>query len=283
MNSLGGGGVYAAAGMRLWQGQVILWGRVGPTFDLDLFSPLKLADTFIKQNHTPTPRAWQLYEVDGTRTQIPRVSAEVWQTQLVPTSSDLPDLSHVQGVHLSTRGYKDEIGVINTLRKAGVTVSLEPIISSDTSDSKKAIIIDCLRLADIFSPGLNDAELLFETSSVDQLFERMAALGPHLITLRQGANGSTVYDRDADRYWQIPAVPTAIIDVTGGGNAYCGGFLTGWIQHQTVEQAAAQAAVSAALTIEQVGPPAITDARLDKAQSRQADCLAEIIRRNKHL
>ena len=27
--------------------------------------------------------------------------------------------------------------------------------------------------------------------------------------------------------WHLPAVPTEVIDVTGAGNSYCGGFLTG--------------------------------------------------------
>jgi sugar/nucleoside kinase (ribokinase family) len=67
-----------------------------------------------------------------------------------------------------------------------------------------------------------------------------------------------------------------VVDVTGGGNAYCGGFLVGWVEHGDIIQAAARAAVSAAITLEQVGPPTITSVLLVEAQGRLAGCIAQI-------
>ena len=67
-----------------------------------------------------------------------------------------------------------------------------------------------------------------------------------------------------------------MVDVTGGGNAYCGGFLVGWLEHHDVKQAAARAIVGAAITLEQIGPPTISPERVDEANERLAGSLAEI-------
>jgi sugar/nucleoside kinase (ribokinase family) len=75
---------------------------------------------------------------------------------------------------------------------------------------------------------------------------------------------------------QVPAAPANVVDVTGAGNAYCGGLLVGLVEHGTLEMAAAHAAVSAALTIEQIGPPRITPALMATAEQRLAAALATL-------
>lgn len=278
MGSLGGGGVYTAAGMRLWSDRIGLWGRAGPDFDFGLLAPLDLENVSVRANEQPTPRAWQLYEEDGHRTQIPRISAEVWWTQLGPTPADLPPLAGIRGVHMSTRGLEAEPEVVAKLIEAGLTLSIEPIIGADTPARQRDTMFECLSLADIFSPGLADARHLLGERPERELLARFAKMGPRLIILRQGARGSLVYDRDTDHHWLVPAARAHVVDVTGGGNAYCGGFLVGWVEHGDVVRAAARAAISAAITLEQVGPPAITPVLLEEAQARLAGCLAQINR-----
>ena len=277
MSALGGGGLYAAAGMRLWSPQVDLWGRVGSDFDFDLLTPLDLVGQSIRTNERVTPRAWQLYEEDGARTQIPRIAADDWQAQLMPTLADLPAMTGVHGAHMIIRGHQTEPEVVARLAEQGLTVSLEPIVDADTTPQERETLFACLRLAHIFSPGLTDAYGLVGERPNTELLTVFAEMGPRLILLRQGAIGSLVYDHHSSCTWQVPAAEANVVDVTGGGNAYCGGFLVGWVEHGQVKQAAAQAAVSAAITIEQIGPPEITPARLIEAEQRLARCLLEII------
>ena len=276
MSILGGSGAYGVAGMRLWSSQVGLFSRVGPDFELDLLSQLGLAQTAVQTNALPTPRAWQLYEEDGTRTQVSRISDDAWWAQLIPTPDDLPPLDGIQGAHLPVRGRDVEREVVDTLTKAGVKLCIEPIVHEKTTDQQRQIILDCLRAAEIFSPGLADVPLLVGERPVVEFMNMFAEMGPRLVALRQGAEGSLVYDRVANQYWQVPAAPAKVVDVTGGGNAYCGGFLVGWLDYNDVRQAVARAAVSAAITLEQIGPPTISPNRLDDAINRLAGSLAEI-------
>lgn len=276
MSQLGGGGMYAAAGMRLWSEEVGLLARVGPDFDFGLLAGLRLDESAIQVNERPTPRAWQLYEESGLRTQIPRIPPADWQAQLTATPASLPPLPGLRAVHLAGRGNLVERDMAAHLSKMGVMVSMEPIVEDGIEPHHRQVIFETLAFVDIFSPGLKEIAMLLGESALAPALKRLAELGPALITLRQGAAGSLVYERDTDRAWQVPAAPASIVDVTGAGNAYAGGFLVGWGEHGQIELAAAQAAVSAALTLEQIGPPTMTAARLAEAQQRRESILAQI-------
>ena len=276
MNRLGGGGLYAAVGMRLWSNRVGLFARVGPDFDFSLLADLSLDGGAVRVNTRPTPRAWQLYEEDGTRIQIPRVSDADWQAQLKPTLDRLPRLKTLRGIHMAGRGHRVEREVVAAVADSGTTLSLEPILEKGDSRQRRNAILDLLPYVDIFSPSLSDAYLLLGERPIVELLTALADRGPRFVNLRRGAVGSVVYDRVTDCAWQVPAARANVVDVTGAGNAYCGGFLAGWGENGSVEQAAACAAVSAALIIEQIGPPAITPPRLTAARQRQIDCLAKI-------
>ena len=53
----------------------------------------------------------------------------------------------------------------------------------------------------------------------------------------------------------LPAVPTTIVDVTGAGNSFCGGFMTGLGDDLSPLEAGLRAAVSASFALEQIGLP----------------------------
>lgn len=93
-------------------------------------------------------------------------------------------------------------------------------------------------------------------------------MGTPLVALRLGAAGSLVGTATGD-FYRIPAVPpAALVDVTGAGNAYCGGFLVGLGRGDQPVMAAARAAVSASFAIEQIGVPHFDAAKLAEAERR---------------
>ena len=59
-----------------------------------------------------------------------------------------------------------------------------------------------------------------------------------------------------DRIVYVPAVaPRALVDVTGAGNAYCGGFTVSLARGYDAHESALRAAVSASFALEQFGVP----------------------------
>jgi sugar/nucleoside kinase (ribokinase family) len=82
-----------------------------------------------------------------------------------------------------------------------------------------------------------------------------------------GATGSILGTSSGER-WQIPAVPARIVDVTGAGNAYCGGLVVGLAQRDSYFEAALRGAVSGSFAIEQFGIPAFNAASPAEASAR---------------
>jgi sugar/nucleoside kinase (ribokinase family) len=53
----------------------------------------------------------------------------------------------------------------------------------------------------------------------------------------------------------IAAVPVPVVDPVGAGNAYCGGFLVGWLETGNLRLAGRYASVAASFLVEQYGLP----------------------------
>ena len=70
--------------------------------------------------------------------------------------------------------------------------------------------------------------------------------------------------------------PTAVVDVTGAGNAYCGGFIVGLGCGDEPGWAAARAAASASFAIAQIGVPRFDSEKIAEAQRRLDWALARI-------
>jgi ribokinase len=66
----------------------------------------------------------------------------------------------------------------------------------------------------------------------------------------------------------VPAYPAKVRDVTGAGDAYCGGFLAGLVQTHAPLEAALRGTVSASLVIEGVGAMYALDSTPGLAEAR---------------
>jgi sugar/nucleoside kinase (ribokinase family) len=276
MGLLGGAGLYAAIGMRLWTPDAMLISAVGEDFDRDALRPHGLDDSGLFYTGLPTPRAWQLFEEDGRRTQIFRVPEDEWQAQLVlgPSPQTLP--ATLEGAHYLGRGDVREEAMTRALRAAGVRLCAEPVINHVLEPEEEATLRRCIAHYELFSPDMNEAVLLVGERPIIEQLRAIADLGPRVVALRRGAAGSVVYERDADRFWRVPAAPARVVDVTGAGNAFCGGLLVGWCETGDLRRAAAYAAVSAAITIEQDGPPLIDEGVMADAGRRAEAILPQI-------
>ena len=109
MGRPGGGGLYAVSGMRLWQENVVIYAAVGRDFDAGSLSEIGLDGRGLIVNERPTPRAWQLFESDGTRTQIPRVARDDWHAQLVELVEAVPLDPAIRWAHFLGRGQHDRV------------------------------------------------------------------------------------------------------------------------------------------------------------------------------
>jgi len=292
MGVLGGGGPQTALGMRLpalagWSerssvGLIAGVGRDLPESAIEWLKAVGVDLTGVNQGELPTPRAWQVLEADGRRTQVWRVRGRVVGAQLGRTLERVPPAYRgARGFHLGIHPDEPNHEFINQLRdlrsqttdRRAPLVSLEPFKPARFAcpPSDEALRQLC-GAADIFSPNLVEAQSLVGSGAPDELARRLADAGARIVTLRMGAEGSLVHSKDDKTQLYVPAVPTTVVDPTGAGNAYCGGFLAGYVQAGDVLTAARYGTVAASFLVEQVGLPPITE-RLSAEANRRLHLL----------
>jgi sugar/nucleoside kinase (ribokinase family) len=123
----------------------------------------------------------------------------------------------------------------------------------------------------IFQPSEEELRALFwgETNDLWEMARRVSEFGPQIIVVKRGSHGQLVYDVPGNHRYEIPAYPSRLVDPTGAGDAFCGGFLAGFQKTNDPLQSALYGSVSASLKIEGSGPfyalgvlPGLAEARL---------------------
>lgn len=121
-----------------------------------------------------------------------------------------------------------------------------------------------------FLPSEEEVRSLFHGRSQDlwEMAEALAAYGCEIIVIKRGEGGQFVYDAAAKARWEVPAYPARVVDPTGAGDAFCGGFLAGYRQTYDALQASLYGNISASLVVEGSGPFYALDALPGLAQAR---------------
>ena len=123
----------------------------------------------------------------------------------------------------------------------------------------------------IFQPSEDKLRALFwgETNDLWEMARKVSEYGPQIIVIKRGSHGQMVYDVLGNHRYEIPAYPSRLVDSTGAGDAFCGGFLAGYQKTNDPLMAALYGSVSASLKIEGSGPfyelgvlPGLAEARL---------------------
>lgn len=278
MGLLGGGGPQTAFGMRLWVEGVGLAGGVGrdlPPEAENWLQKMNIDTRGLRRSTAwPTPRAWQVLEDDGRRTQVWRIPGPAIGQQLGRSPDKLPpDYHQARGFHLGVHPEEPDLDFIKALRDKGAVVSIEPFRAAQrplTGDEVRALV----SAGQIFSPNVAEAESLVGPAEPDELIRRLVQAGAQIVALRQGAGGAIVHHAASGETWPIPAVKATVVDPTGAGNAFCGGFLAGWLQSGNLRRAGQCGAVAASFLVEQVGlpppkPEIFTEARRRLAAMQQ--------------
>jgi sugar/nucleoside kinase (ribokinase family) len=260
MGVLGGGGPQTAWGMAAALGSgatVGLVAGVGADLDEAVLAPIRAAGIDlggVRITDLPTPRAWQVIEFDGQRTQVWRVPVHTLGAQLARGWEVLPPSYRSArafhwGIHAGEGGALD---FARELRGQGRRVSLEPFKPPDrrlTDDEIRAVLDAC----DVFSPNWREATRLVGSDDYRTAIGRFRALGCRLLALRRGAEGADVWDLVEGRGVHVPAVQTTVVDVVGAGNAFCGALVARL--DDGLAEAACHASAAAAYLVEQVGLP----------------------------
>lgn len=299
----GGNLIYAAAGFGVWEpkNMVGLISRVGEDYPrewlvefnvrgfdihgirvlpeaIDLRSFYVYSDIYTRLNEDPVAHFARLQQpfpkalLNYTRMRNTNDS----RTQLAQTSlrqSDIPpDYLDVVAAHICPIDYLTHSLLPAVLRQNGcTTVTLDPSVGFMTPtfwDDVPALVSGLTA----FLPNEEEMRTLFQGRSTDiwQMMETIADYGCEIVVVKRGERGQYLYDKATKTHWEVTAYPARVVNPTGAGDSFCGGFLAGYQQTYDPLQALLFGSISASLTIEGNGAfyaldalPGLPQARLE--------------------
>lgn len=271
----GGGSTHAIVGMKVWAEEVGIAAWVGnnlpPAMEADLARHFDLSGVI--RRDLPTPRAWQLFEADGRRVEVFRTDMSTF-VKNSPGPDDLPDAYwRARGVHFQNDVLNNFPLWVDRFHANGSGPVVWEPWGELAVPQNRMMFGECMALVDAVSPNLIEGQTLTGLQDAEEVAHALVEDGARLVVLRLGAEGSLCMDARG-RMARIPAVRVErIVDVTGAGNAYCGGFLVGLAETGDLVQAACMGAVSASFSLTQFGALYPLDGVRQRARARLADLL----------
>lgn len=196
------------------------------------------------------------------------------RTRLSATSirlGDVPDLYLDAGAaHLCPVDYLTHSLLPALLRQSQIsTITLDPA-AGYMNPTYFNLVPALVTGLSAFMPSEEELRFLFQGRSNDlwEMMEALAAYGCDLIVVKRGEGGQALLDAAAHKRWEIPAYPARLVDPSGAGDAFCGGFLAGYCSTYDPLEAALTGNIAASLAIEGSGPFYALDALPGLAQAR---------------
>ncbi len=299
VDTLGGNLVYAASGLGLWETGIGLIGRVGNDFPQEWLDQLKRKGLDQRGIHVlPQPIDLRLFVAYLDKDTVqwdnplnvfnklglpfpkglldyhyvsPDIDSRSRLSALTLRLSDIPsDYLDATAAHLCPLDFLTHSLIPSVLRQGHITT-----ITMDPSKGymNPAFWDDIPALLNGITAFLVSEEKirnLFQGRASDlwEMAEALSSYNCEIIVIKRGERGQYLYDNASRSRWDIPAYPSNIVDPSGAGDAFCGGFLAGYRQSYDPLSAALHGNISASTTVEGQDPFYTLDTLKGLAEAR---------------
>lgn len=277
----GGGALYSAIGASLWAESAIC-STVGADYPQVLLNKINSFGIDISAINQTTECGslglWLLYESSGDRHQFEKASGGKFD-QLDALRPSLVNFSNsVAGFHLAPQSSSGHRSALEQVKDLPGMITLDILVESYI-DTSVYLQPEFLNRVDAFLPSNYEVLALWGHDDAPKLRKQLHLLGfKGVLVIKRGPDGVDVVSSNG--VVNVPAVNVNVLDVTGAGDAFCGGFLAGLISSGDPITAAAQGVVSASFIVETRGAvAALNSLNKEKAQNR-FDNVIKSIRRN---
>jgi len=275
----GGNSIYSALGARLWSGGVGVVSCIGPDYPPPFLDSLRASGLDLrglKQVSCPSQHLWLLYEPDGSRQFVFHKSSGRTETGIEPLPEQIPeDYLSAKMAHLSAIGFALQEEMAIFLSGHNIPYSYDITQASLGMDCKPFAKSHIIQNCHLLLPSIEEVELVYGQSPSLSLLQNISRTGPKFIAVKLGSRGSLVYEAEKNKTWRIPIYPAQVVDTTGAGDAYCGGFMTGFGETGDIVEAGVCGTASASFAIEDFGALHLVKVDLKEAVKR-----ANYIRKN---
>lgn len=253
----GGIGGNISSGIALLEKEVILCGIVGEEFSLDYQEYLEKLGVDVRVEVDQMKPTATFYGITDENHE----TFSIWQpncsedTFLLDLNNHVKPTEDISVIIASPMGAAE--GIEKYIEQARrlfpkATIIFDP--GQDLSYLKKEMFENCLKLSDILI--VNETEYAQVESRFKFDRDKIFKKGIKNIIITLGAKGSKVVTTDIEL--SIPAAkPREVVQVTGAGDAYRAGFISGLLSDLDIEECARFGSVMGSFAVETIGAQSV--------------------------
>lgn len=255
--SRGGGALYSAVGAHMWNPHVGIHSVAGrPYFDETLaqIEASGINASSIGRSEGNGLELWLLHESEVHKQQVPKLSSSNALGLDAERGPVRGSLAEARGFHLAPQGPESSLANARHLS----SLPQKPVVTMDLlADGfiNAAVYRDLDFLAHLtaFMPSEAEIVRIWRPTSIEGFLKENAARhGCHMIA-KLGERGSLVCEAGTATLTHIPAFAARVVDTTGAGDGFCGGFIAGLVAGQGPVLSAVSGTVSASYVVEAYG------------------------------
>jgi sugar/nucleoside kinase (ribokinase family) len=172
---------------------------------------------------------------------------------------DLADSLKAKAVHIAPIDGEVSYEVVEKLRNFAPILSLDPQGLVRNYGEDGTVTVGTLNdkrifgLIDIFKSSLLEAEAVTATSDLDSTIKTLHDLGVKIVIVTLGKDGAAVSVEN--KLHRVPvAKPSVVVDPTGAGDAFIGGFLAEYVRGEDCSWSSYVGSSLASFVVEGIGP-----------------------------
>lgn len=276
---LGGGALYSAVGAQIWSDKVGVHSVTGREVYEDVSARIGsrgLDAEGIGVVDGAGLQLWLLHENETFKRQVPKLNSSRAE-DMDRGRGPLPEVYRAaRGFHVAPQtpeGTAKNVRMLSELpQRPVVTVD---ILSDELIDRRLYADLAFLRGATAFLPSEAEIMRIWEPPDIGVwLHETARRFNCHMVA-KLGERGSLACDAESGILIHAPAHPASVLDTTGAGDGYCGGFVAGLVAGRPLAECAAMGTVSASYVVEACGALETERPTVAARQARLERVLAE--------
>lgn len=175
------------------------------------------------------------------------------------TVDDLPNPLKATAIHIAPIAGEITYEIVEKLKQCADVLSLDPqgLVRNfdETGNVTECSLTDkrILGLVDIYKSSLNEIKAVTELPDLESAIKGVHDCGVRIAIVTLGMKGVAL-SVEGTRY-NIPACSSAkVVDPTGAGDAFIGGFLAEYVNGENVLRCACVGSAAASFVVESIGP-----------------------------
>ncbi len=269
---LGGGALYSAVGAQVFADRVGIHSVCGAPYHaraLEEIGRRGLDPSGIARIDGNGLELWLLHESDVHKQQLPKLSSSTADEMDAARGPIGERYRSARGFHIAPQS---PAGTLANVRDVA-GLPHRPVV---TMDILSDVFIDASLYADLrfldhltaFLPSEAEIYRIWRTSDLEGWLRANAREHDCHMVAKVGERGSIVCEARTGRLVRIPALAADVVDTTGAGDAYCGGFVAGLVAGRPLEECAAMGTVAASFVVEACGALATARPGPDERDAR---------------